>query len=200
MSMTKRLAVVLLTLGTMLAPQAVPAQADTASTAGTAVCEPPGPPSEAAVQGYGAWDPPVELNAEEHYFENWLWADCSQGSGDPVGQYFWYLAGYSNEGCGGGTGVGFIEGEGPKGDLYGNFEFYKVGVHYYMTVNFTMAQQDYHMSLWVDVIPEVGPEEQGYCFYEYPDMFGHAAIKSVPRQGQDLSGQEVHISRHGLVL
>jgi len=143
-----------------------------------AACEPGAPPDQAAVQGFGGWDPAVTVMLANHEWYMLLDAECRQGSGAEVGAYEFVLEGTSNESCEVGSGSGTIEGDGPHGDISGNLTFYKVAIHYYMTGTFWSGGHQHKLNLWVDVIPDSGQDQEA-CPYEDADVFGHGAIDNV---------------------
>jgi hypothetical protein len=134
-----------------------------------------------SVNGTGSWNPGVGPMPSIQNFVWTLTADCEDGdpSSDELGTYGLTFNGSSNENCavnksadgsGSGTFSGSHTTEGTVSQ--GNFTFYKIGIHYYVSGTYLTSNdggEPHRLQFWLDVIP---PSTQA-CSYTQASIIGH---------------------------
>jgi len=123
-----------------------------------------------SVTGAGSWGPNVDQNLTNHTITLTVAANCT-GTGDEAGFYTLTLTGTSLENCSTGTGGGGVSGVAPEGGMSGNFTFFKIGVHYYISGTYVAAGENHILQLWLDILPLAAP-----CNYGSAALIGHGAF------------------------
>jgi hypothetical protein len=127
-----------------------------------------------SVHGSGSWTPSLTTTLEPHSVGLNVTAQCT-GAGDDAGFYELTLSGASEENCGAGDGGGTISGGGPDGAIAGSYQYYRAGVHLYLTGNYASGGENHVLHLWLDAVPFLN-DGLPACNYGSASLIGHGAV------------------------
>lgn len=128
-----------------------------------------------ATTGSVTYTSPVTTTLAPHAFTMSINTVCT-GAPDETGPYVFSMSGTGVESCAAidptAPHGGSVSGAGPEGAISGTFTYLKVGLHYVVSMQFTMGGEEHTGQFWMDVFPPV-------CPYTTAALIGHGVVADV---------------------